>query len=39
MGDDTPPYMSQIAKDIVTFLRYSTDVSKVSKGVFFSDNK
>lgn len=28
MGDDTPPYMSQIAKDIVTFLRYSTDVSK-----------
>lgn len=28
IGDDTPPYMTQIAKDIVTFLRYSTDVTK-----------
>ena len=34
MGDDTPPYMSQIAKDIVTFLRYSTDVSKVKEADF-----
>jgi len=28
MGDNTPPYMTQIAKDIVTFLRYSTDITK-----------
>ena len=28
IGDDTPPYMTQIAKDIVTFLRYSTDITK-----------
>jgi len=28
IGDNTPPYMTQIAKDIVTFLRYSTDITK-----------